>query len=46
MQNLDGKKACQESDIPVKVKKTLDVISPLSTVTSTTVYSVPVSLQN
>ena len=28
MQNLDSKKTCQESDIPVKLIKNLDVISP------------------
>ena len=27
IQNLDSKKACQESDIPVKLQKNLDVIS-------------------
>ena len=46
IQNLDSKKACQESDIPVKLIKILDLIFPFTTITSITLQSVPVSLQN
>ena len=36
IQNLDSKKACQESDIPVKLIKILDLIFPFTTITSIT----------
>ena len=47
IQDLDSKKAPQESDIPVKlIKKSLMLFLLLSTITSITFSSVPVSLQN
>ena len=47
IQDLDSKKAPQESDIPVKlIKKSLILFLLLSTITSITFSSVPVSLQN
>ena len=47
IQDLDSKKALQESDIPVKlIKKSLMLFLLLSTITSITFSSVPVSLQN
>ena len=47
IQDLDSKKAPQESDIPVKLKKkSLMLFLLLSTITSITFCSVPVSLQN
>ena len=47
IQDLDSKKAPQESDIPVKLKKkSLMLFLLLSTITSITFSSVPVSLQN
>ena len=36
IQNLDSKKACQESGIPVKLIKILDLIFPFTTITSIT----------
>ena len=47
IQDLDSKKAPQESDISVKlIKKSLILFLLLSTITSITFSSVPVSLQN
>ena len=44
---LDSKRACQETDIPVKlINEILILFLPLSAITSTTLYSNPVSLQN